>query len=447
MRLAVLLALVTAVALLALARPANASISGAAITTSQPSYVGSCPATIKFTGTISGTAGTAFTYSFNRFVNSAQQIVTGGTMTMPASGSIAVNDSIPIASSTSGSNFDQIWVHNISGGQADVYSTKAAFSVTCGTPPPALPAPTNLNNTTSASTCGQHGGLAGLFCPDALHNGYLVLVWNYANPTSVDGYHVYETDNGQHVQVDDQKNDQVTVSFLKPPAQGFAGRCYVVTAYKSGVDSGPSNSYCGPSKYSLSPNSYMGRGSSQIMKLSSYHWDTRKNSYIFQIAGLSGLPENGEACGPLNQPCVGYSTYKTGDGPTLYHEIDTWRAYISPIWTGPTSLAGMNVYKATLALTVNQPNALHCFGGIGPALAAWQGNKDYVQGDFTYNEPFSLSGSLLTIDVTSIVRDWATGKVPNFGFVLDGSNETGSEPDNVTCTISFSAASLSVEHY
>jgi hypothetical protein len=138
-RKSVLVAAAIALAVCTLhAAPASAAITSSLSTTSPNPNSGPCPVTMNFTGSINGTAGTVFTYSFNRFVNSVQQVVNGGTMTMPSSGTIAVNDSIPIASSASGNTFDQVWVHNISGGQPDVYSNKVNFTVNCAgaTPPP-----------------------------------------------------------------------------------------------------------------------------------------------------------------------------------------------------------------------------------------------------------------------------------------------------------------------
>src|ERR1022692_3980877 len=102
-----------------IAQPHRAS---AAVTASMsivgPSSYNGCPVTVKFTGTIAGTKGTVFTYSFNRFVNGAQTVVNGGTATMPPSGSIAVNDSMSLAASAMSNTFDQLWVHGISGGQS-----------------------------------------------------------------------------------------------------------------------------------------------------------------------------------------------------------------------------------------------------------------------------------------------------------------------------------------
>jgi hypothetical protein len=119
---------------LMIARPAAAAVTTATLTATTPSYSGKCPVNETFTGTIVGTAGTTFQYSFNRFINGAQQVQNVGAGTIPASGSLAVSDSFSVGSNSTGTNFDQIWVHNIAGGQADMYSNKATFAVTCVNP-------------------------------------------------------------------------------------------------------------------------------------------------------------------------------------------------------------------------------------------------------------------------------------------------------------------------
>ena len=127
------------VALIA-AVPAFAGVTSAPISTGTPNYVGTCPVTINFTGSIVATAGTSFSYSFNRFVSGAQQVTPGQPVTIPGPSPTPypVNDSITVSSSTKGTTYDQIYVHNISdkqGGHPDVYSMpQAFFSVTCFAP-------------------------------------------------------------------------------------------------------------------------------------------------------------------------------------------------------------------------------------------------------------------------------------------------------------------------
>ena len=99
---ATLSAIVFVIAALALAGPAQAAVT-AAMTATTPSYSGTCPTTMAFTGNISGPPGTAFQYSFNRYVNGIQQVQNVGAATLPASGSLAVSDSFSIGSTSSGS--------------------------------------------------------------------------------------------------------------------------------------------------------------------------------------------------------------------------------------------------------------------------------------------------------------------------------------------------------
>jgi hypothetical protein len=128
--------LLAAAVFVIIARPAAAAITTTTLTATTPSYSGKCPVTEAFSGTIVGTPGTAFQYSFNRFINGAQQVQAIGAATIPTGGSLPVSDSFSIPANSTGANFDQIWVHNIAGGQPDVYSPKATFNVACVNPNP-----------------------------------------------------------------------------------------------------------------------------------------------------------------------------------------------------------------------------------------------------------------------------------------------------------------------
>ena len=58
--------------------PAAASITSASV--SGPSFSGPCPTTMVFKGTVTGTPGTTFKLSFNRFINGVQQIAAKGNL-------------------------------------------------------------------------------------------------------------------------------------------------------------------------------------------------------------------------------------------------------------------------------------------------------------------------------------------------------------------------------
>jgi hypothetical protein len=317
-----------AVVAVSIAHPAKASITGATISTTQPSYSGTCPVTIAFTGSVTGTPGTAFTYSFNRFVNGVQQVVAGGTVTL-SSGSYAVNDSIPISATTSAKTFDQIWVHNISGGQTDVYSNQANFSVTCGGPTP--------------------------------------------NPRYV-------------------------------------------------LHQGPAL---------VRPN----------VTLHSTWWGDREYSYKW--TGIAPcMFERGTAL-PTNL-FIGYDHEKWGDSAWLCHWNTYDRAFLG---FDQNSLSGLNVTQALLTLSIATGDR-SCLGGIGRALltkvpltlsTSTTFTAPYPDdGDFNWPTTSGSSVGGVTFDVTSIVQQWASGKMKNDGFVVRGRTEdNGSDANNDSCSLTF----------
>jgi hypothetical protein len=110
---------------------AFAGVTGATITVNPNSYSGSCPTSVQATAVVSGTPGTTFRYAFYRHGSAVLPTVAG---TVAPSGTLVVRDSIVLSTTTS--DFDEIWISGISG-QPDVYSAKAAYTVTCLTPTPA----------------------------------------------------------------------------------------------------------------------------------------------------------------------------------------------------------------------------------------------------------------------------------------------------------------------
>jgi hypothetical protein len=127
--------IVTAMIALGFAHPANAQITGATLAASRASYTGTCPTTVSFSGQITGKPGTTFWYTFAWLAG--KKFSGDSVVTMPTSGSLPVKYSIPVTGSIS--DYMQIWVRNISGGQPNVYAS-AKYSVACklnlGTPPP-----------------------------------------------------------------------------------------------------------------------------------------------------------------------------------------------------------------------------------------------------------------------------------------------------------------------
>ncbi len=315
--------IVAAALLIVIAGPADAAVT-AALTATTPTHTGTCPVTEAFTGTISGTPGTAFQYSFNRYINSTQQVQSVGAATIPASGNFAVSDSFSIGASSTGTNFDQIWVHNIAG-QADVYSGKAAFTVTCAS---------------------KYGLL---------------------NPN---------------------------VHTLVRP----------------------------------------------VITLHSQWWALREYEYKW-VGMTTYLPERG--AGPCGSLCIGWYHLHNGDSFYLYHWNTYDRAFLG---FDPTAFNGLNVTKAILTLTGIKGDT-NCYGGLGRALLAripaakftsQTFNAPYPDdGDFNWPTPTQFSAGSATVDVTSIVQQWASGKMRNDGFVLRGKVEDNGSNGNDSCSLGF----------
>jgi len=447
--------------------PALANVTTAALAATKPSYSGSCPVTMAFSGTITGSPGTTFQYSFNRFINGVQQVQSApGSFTLPASGTLAVSDSFAISSTSAAVNFDQIWVHNITGGQGDVYSLRSPFSVTCGaTPTPApsggaavtrfphgasayghatqlvygVPPPYNLANTTDPHVCKQHGGFAGVFCIQAVPDKYLILIWDW-DPNdrwpAIDGYHVYDVTGGGKTRVQDQTNPQATIEFFKPGS--FTGKCYAVSAYKGANESPTSASFC-------VAGAQVGLKS---ITDSSPAAGSRHEQYTY---GMGDMPNN-----DCDNPCIGFYYAKTMSlGMVQTHWNLIQRGYMSFYPRGVT-LRGLNVAKATL--TVSLDTSMHrpdpkgdsfaCLGAVGAAKTNWIASKAFADGDFGYDVPMTLNGNSASFDVTRIVRDWANGTIADYGFVFKGKSEELGSDANDFCQLYLTPnGTLTIDYY
>jgi hypothetical protein len=368
---------------------------------------------------------------------------------IPSNGTVDVSDSFSIASTSTGVNFDQIWVHNIALGQPDVYSPRTPFTVNCiitgASPSPSsspgkfsklpvtskgaanqlvygVPTPYNLKSTTDPHVCAAHGGFAGVFCIQAVPDKYLILVWNW-DPNdkwpAIDGYHVYDVTGGGKARVQDQTNPQATVEFFKPGS--YTGKCYAVSAYKGANESRLSAAVCaggaavGVRTLALPPNA------------------AEMHYHEYCGPGLCGV----QGCAFL--ACAGWGHVK---GPIGHFNIFQ-RGYFL---FDPAQIAGRNVYSATFFMTLSgDPN---CLGGLGTANGPWVGAAQDVVPPATLDLsiPKKMNNTNAAFDVTSIVRDWARGGSDN-GFVLFGTNENTGAEDNGSCYIGVVKAALSIKYY
>lgn len=456
-----LFALLALCCLIAQPRLADAAVSASLSIAGPSSYTG-CPVTVKFTGTIAGTPGTKVTYSFNRFVNGVQQVVNGATLTISGSGQIPVNDSITLTSSASGVTFDQIWVHNISGGQSDVYSNETHFTVNCivATPTPGPtppPSPSGLTSTNDPQMCTQHGGFGGgLACTAGFSNGWLALIWSAPNACSncIDGYDVYRVDGGQHTFVYKQNNGKdVTLALVTKPSDGFNGKCYSVTAYSGNKESSDTGPYCviGPidtpvvRSFNVTPNALR----------SVYH----HYSYSFPGPGC-GLSTTGTK--PPNGLPVGFQhVYGSSIGVTCYEDTFVYQSALSFDLGGAGILLRNSKASVKSAIMTFQAvdGSANCLAGVHLPTGDWSNaqdlipNNDYISGIPWSTNPVGANmpsvkifNGNYAIDVTSAINNFAKGNWPDYGFLLIGGNEdTSGFHDNNSCESGYGNVSLNVQ--
>jgi hypothetical protein len=452
---------VLAVLVVGVCAPASAGVTTATLAAAgSTSYTGPCPTMMAFNGTVTGTPGTKFTLSFNRFVNGVQQVVTTGVITLPASGNISANDNMSIASSTTASTFDQIWVHGISGGQPDVYSNKVNVTVTCAIPPtpaPPVTPPTNFKTTTDPGVCGDHVAplFGALICGAALKDGDLIVVWDYPDPSKVDGFHIYNTTGGGHTQIDSQSG--MTGKALKIKAADAKSMCFAVRAYKGASESADSNSTCTPivglvnySTVNLPMNGF------HYNWHLSHEWESA--SYCFYTSGL------GPSFAPSGtQILVGFENHwDPGTNPfPCWEKIDL--AYRTAIKFDMGPLSGKKLWNATLTFTNQKTNATAaapatCLSEIMYGVSDWSGATDLIQGDSYLDLPTGTNVNVSNptvhisnstsyqIDVTDAVRGWLNGSRPNFGFVFRGPREDYVK-DNGQCGSFYGNIKLQVEYF
>jgi hypothetical protein len=429
-------AIALVVAAVALAAPAQAALT-AVLTPTTPSYAGACPTTMAFTGSISGPPGTAFQYSFSRYVNGVQQVQNVGAVTLPASGTVAVSDSISIAGTSAGINFDQIWVHNIAGGQPDVYSNRAPFSVTCGSGKPGvvyetttterghsviydIPAPTNVHTTTDPKECAAHlpptpiGVLLSPVCAEILTGGGAEIVFSWEGTAiypDVDGFHVFNV--AGHISnpgMASTAGGSNTVVFKKGPV-GQA--CYVIRAYKGARESADSTQAC-----------VAGGSSSRTVSLNSTNVRSFRKSHNF-VTGIGIAPfQNDESTTGLS---VGHSYWyeKHLAGDFVYDDFSRAGALFDL-----KSLHANFIFKAVLHLHVTGGShdrnssipTSSCASDVGLGTNTWWNGSGGIDGNFSSSTSSPIGFPDVTVDVTNEVREMITSNL-NLGFVLRGSGE------------------------
>jgi hypothetical protein len=479
-------------ALLVVARiPAQAAVSAAALTAATATYAGACPTTMAFAGTITGTPGTTFQYSFNRFVNGVQQVHNVGPATLPASGTLAVNDSFGVSTSSTGINFDQVWVHNVSGGQADAYSNKASFSVTCGaatpapstspggTPTPSGPkfgrlqtlidpddaarnpaSPGDIKTSGDPKACAAHMAnplVAGLLCQPIAAAGKLFILWTwhphagcFSCPQDVDGFKIYQTDASRATRTyltETSAGPGATVSVLNNPPGGFVGKCYSVSAYKGAKESTLGQATCITSAPAV--------GATTVTLPAAKVRSSTQSHY--EITGAMGVlkPDSDEHSGRSDATLMAgfyHNATKEPPGDTYANGIVRGAVLfdISGLLGRPLQKAVLHLHVGLTRFShdtyVNAPrdDSMSCAQELGTGTTQWWTTTDWIEADWIDNP--SRHGPSVDVDVTTAVRAWMNG-APNYGFVLRGDFEDLNVFRSDTCETTYDSATLTVTHF
>ena len=317
-----------------------------------------------------------------------------------------------------------------------------------------VPAPKGLAVTHDQKDCNNHGGVGGgLACAAALPAGQLALVWNCAG-CKVDGYHLYRVDilpqkalpaNGAY------SNDaKVTLALLEPPAGGFTGKCYAVTAYRGSLESSMSNAYCA------------GSGSTMATVTLQPEHTLHGQHYRASRTGTLGY---------TNPPIDSYDgTLYVGYADHYWNNEfgDVYDDYIhrTGLYFDLSSLAGKTVVKAVLQfdafsswhdydntsadspkLTAQSPEA--CVEGVDKATDHWWQNND-LSSSVKYVSQGPFVGPTFGIEVTSAIQGWLGGGASsNFGFIVRGGDENDLWHGNANhvCLTQLNSASLVVTYH
>jgi hypothetical protein len=89
-----------------------------------------------------------------------------------------------------------------------------------------------------------------------------------------------------------------------------------------------------------------------------------------------------------------------------------------------------------------------CAESIGVADASWSSETHlWIKGTFNGPNPGRIRGPAVAIDVTGIVADWTSGRVPNHGFLLKGEFEELGDLVEHVCLSTLQNPSLEVTYH
>ncbi len=355
-----------------------------------------------------------------------------------------------------------------------------------GPPPGPIPfiyPAVNVHDTANPNDCANHTdtpAIAGLLCASAIEQKYLILVWDrslndkYVDPNNpqrqyqvivdIDGFHVYENDLYYQHQLANTTsagpNNNVSMSPLLPlPPCGPIGcvqfnRCFVVRAYKGGLESADSNTFC-PNLENLGTRIVPIQPTIARSIYHQHHLGLNICPFIDRAVTGVGYGHYNDQAGPFGtdecqqavRTLVWFDLTSAGLGPiwnaTLkFHKDNTYYSYSDE--DGALAYSNANYYSSC-ARELLLPTTDWIKQGVGP----WDGDPEQAPPvtDFPTQDYAALANLApnqdYTVDVTDLVRQWQNSG-NNYGFALRGSDEYTSEEDNNTCMSTYSNFVLQV---
>ncbi|HEY3796783.1 MAG TPA: DNRLRE domain-containing protein [Caulobacteraceae bacterium] len=320
------------------------------------------------------------------------------------------------------------------------------------------PAPTGVTSTLDPTVCTQHGGFgAGLACKAQLPpGGAMALVWKYpTNTTGVIGFHVYLMNEAAPRLVGSQANGPAVTFYLAQVPLGFANdTCFAVSAYNASHESPLTPTYCGgdaslEKTFTAAPTQERTAIHDNNLIQDPKDFNTGILAQGQLVAG--DLHETNTAdIGPVTiSRATDIELYRAGLyfdlAPVMGHNILAAHLHISVFnaWVWPTSTDnGSGLYALSSDVS---DHSTSCVAVVAEGTDRWWEHTDWINAASVWT-PGIATGPDVSIDVTGMVQHWVSdGGSDNYGFVLEGPDESEVELADKACVTSYDPQRTSLE--
>ncbi len=220
------------------------------------------------------------------------------------------------------------------------------------------------------------------------------------------------------VHVGDQANGADVSAFVveTPPAGGYNGACYEVSAFGGGQESGRSKPYC--------------LGASEVLQ-----------TITLKPTAQVVFDRKNQHPGPISNQVWDAVDYNGGDGMIGYTHYGAYADVTDEFWRmgvrfDTSQLANRRIASARLQLMVKDAFVMppfdqltgpvppkgdpktSCAASVGVGPTGWWTTRKFPD-SYQALSPGPVQGPHVSIDVTPFVRGWAQG-APNNGLVLMG---------------------------